>query len=202
MLQLVYTFWFRERPSRSQLDLLAGRLDGLIWRVTLDAAGTPMIYDSIHACGCYHLFFPTDAVAARPRDDGLNEGLFAPQRVHALGPRERIVLRLESGTHYIQRVGVDSRRDGATPLRFEDERRLASLPLRAGGTRSAYRSDGLMAGSERAERFLFWPMGIESAGQMRQWGRHATAFVGRRHFDDPRLLDSYFIVVSGQSVAP
>jgi hypothetical protein len=27
---------------------------------------------------------------------------------------------------------------------------------------------------------------------MRQWGRHATAFVGRRHFDDPWLLDLYF----------
>ena len=39
---------------------------------------------------------------------------------------------------------------------------------------------------------LFWPMGITSAGQMRQWGRHATAFVGRRHFDDARLLDQYF----------
>jgi hypothetical protein len=27
---------------------------------------------------------------------------------------------------------------------------------------------------------------------MRQWGRHATAFVGRRHFDDPRLVERYF----------
>jgi hypothetical protein len=27
---------------------------------------------------------------------------------------------------------------------------------------------------------------------MRQWGRHATAFIGRRHFDDPRLFDDYF----------
>jgi hypothetical protein len=27
---------------------------------------------------------------------------------------------------------------------------------------------------------------------MRQWGRHATAFVGRRHFDDPDLLERYF----------
>jgi hypothetical protein len=49
-----------------------------------------------------------------------------------------------------------------------------------------------MAGSERGERYFFWPMGIESAGQLRQWGRHATAFVGRRHFDDARLLDKYF----------
>ena len=49
-----------------------------------------------------------------------------------------------------------------------------------------------MPGTERAERWLFWPMGIASAGQMRQWGRHATAFVGRRHFDEALLLDRYF----------
>ena len=41
-------------------------------------------------------------------------------------------------------------------------------------------------------RFLFWPMGIASAGAMRQWGHHATAFVGRRHFDDPELLEQRF----------
>jgi hypothetical protein len=77
---------------------------------------------------------------------------------------------------------------------MDDERRLASLPLPSGGTRSAYGPDGLMPGSERGERYFFWPMGITSAGQMRQWGHHATAFVGRRHFDDPLLLDSYFLV--------
>jgi hypothetical protein len=76
--------------------------------------------------------------------------------------------------------------------RLDDERRLTVLPRAGGGTRSAYGSDGLMAGSERGERFYFWPTGIESAGQLRQWAHHATAFVGRRHFDDPLLLDSYF----------
>jgi hypothetical protein len=35
-------------------------------------------------------------------------------------------------------------------------------------------------------------MGVASAGAMRQWGTHATAFVGRRHFDDPYLLESAF----------
>jgi hypothetical protein len=27
---------------------------------------------------------------------------------------------------------------------------------------------------------------------MRQWGRHATAFVGRRHFDEADLLERRF----------
>ncbi|HEY4747340.1 MAG TPA: hypothetical protein VIH38_07235, partial [Steroidobacteraceae bacterium] len=65
---------------------------------------------------------------------------------------------------------------------------------RMGGedARSAFGPDGIIAGSERAERLLFWPMGIASPGAMRQWGRHATAFVGRRHFDDADLLERRF----------
>jgi len=34
-------------------------IDGIIWPVTLDTKGEPLMYDSIHMCGCYHLFFPT-----------------------------------------------------------------------------------------------------------------------------------------------
>jgi len=191
-IQLVYTFWFTERPSRGAFDVLAGRLDGLIWRVTLASDGTPLVYDTIHPCGCYHLFFPSEHVVARPPADSIDEGLFAPQQVTAPRPGETIVLRIESGTHYLQRVGVEPRGGAAQRYALGDERHLASLPRADGGTRSAYGSDGLMAGSERGERFYFWPTGIASAGQMRQWGHHATAFVGRRHFDDPRLLDSYF----------
>ncbi|MNC92616.1 hypothetical protein D3C83_90760 [compost metagenome] len=51
-----------------------------------------------------------------------------------------------------------------------------------------------MPGTERGERWLFWPMGVPEPGAMRQWGRHATAFVGRRHFDDPGLLERYFVL--------
>jgi hypothetical protein len=61
------------------------------------------------------------------------------------------------------------------------------------GTRaSAFGRDGLVPGTERAERFVFWPMGIASAGAMRQWGRQPTAFIGRRHFDDADLFEKRF----------
>lgn len=193
-LQLVYTFFFTERPPSGRLDALAGRLDGLVWRVTLDVDGTPLVYDSIHPCGCYHLFFPTDRVASRTAADSLDEGMFAPQTLAVPAPDQTVVLRIESGTHYLQRVSFDRRGEPAVLYRFDEERRLTVLPRVGGGTRSAYGSDGLMAGSERGERYFFWPMGIDSAGQLRQWGHHATAFVGRRHFDDPMLLDSYFVL--------
>lgn len=192
-LQLVYGFWFPARPAEHALDLLAGRLDGLLWRVTLDESGAPLAYDSIHACGCYHLFFPRASLIARPQPETLDEGLFAPQTAPLPGQGQRIVLRVAARTHYLQRVSAavaDASADTWYALR--DENALRALPWPAGGTRSAYDAAGFIAGTERAERWLFWPMGIASAGQMRQWGRHATAFVGRRHFDDPYLLDAYF----------
>jgi hypothetical protein len=34
--------------------------------------------------------------------------------------------------------------------------------------------------------------GVPSAGAMRERGRHATAFIGRRHFDEATLLDNLF----------
>jgi hypothetical protein len=193
--QLVYTFWFSERPPApgSTLDLLAGKLDGVLWRVTVDSTGEALVYDSIHACGCYHLFFPTDKVTPRDLPDTLDESLFVPQTLPAARTSDSIVLRLEAGTHYLQRVQTSADKNSAAEVyQLKDERTLTALARASGGTRSAYDEDGMIPGSERAERFFFWPMGIESAGQMRQWGRHPTAFVGRRHFDDPLLFDAYF----------
>jgi hypothetical protein len=43
------------------------------------------------------------------------------------------------------------------------------------------------------ERFILWPTGVVSPGAMRQWGRHAVAFVGERHFDDPDFMDRIFV---------
>ncbi len=76
-------------------------------------------------------------------------------------------------------------------MAWEEYDILRSLPT-ADGYHSLFGRYGLIAGTERPERFLLWPMGIRSPGAMRQWGRHATAFVGRRHFDDAFLIESLF----------
>ncbi len=190
--QLVYTFWFPARPRTGAIDLLGGPLDGLVWRVTLDEAGEPWVYDTIHPCGCYHQFFPTPGARPRPVLQTLDETAFVPQSLPAVGPEQRIVLRVASGSHYLQRVVVSGQAPGAQPYELRHERELRALPLSGGGVASLYRADGIVPGTERGERWLFWPMGVREAGAMRQWGRHATAFVGRRHFDDPRLLDRAF----------
>jgi hypothetical protein len=195
LLQLNYWMWFPARPKRAGWDILGGHLDGLLWRVTLAPDGTPWVYDAIHPCGCYHLFFPTARAAPKALPDTLDEIAFIPQSLPRAGPGTRIELRLESGTHYLQRVLLrDAPTRGDTEYVFTEDDSLRSLPLPGGGRRSAFRPDGIVPGTERGERWLFWPMGVPEPGAMRQWGRHATAFVGRRHFDDPGLLERYFVL--------
>ena len=190
LLQLNYIVWFAARPRSGPFDLLGGPVDGITWRVTLGGDGEVVLYDAIHNCGCYHTVFPTRHVRVLRRQSGHEEPmLIAPVTTEGDGPA---VIRVQSATHYIQQVyfdGSSSSRDLAYPLRPYDE--LRSLALPGGGRRSFFAPDGLVPGTERGERWLFWPMGVAEPGAMRQWGTHAIAFVGRRHFDDPELFEPY-----------
>jgi hypothetical protein len=197
LLQLVYTIWFPERPAENRFDLLSGHLDGLVWRVTLTPDGEPWIFDSIHPCGCYHQFFPTARARPRPAPDPIEEWAFTPQRLPRLSAGERLTVHLATRTHYIERIDIGASSATDRPYRFVDDDSLRAMPVSGDGHQSAYGPDGIIPGSERAERFLFWPMGIANPGAMRQWGRHATAFVGRRHFDDADLLERRFDLLSG-----
>jgi hypothetical protein len=202
LLQLVYTIWFSERPPQSAGDILAGKLDGLTWRVTLAPDGEPLLYDTIHPCGCFHLFFPTPRATPLPAPDALEEWMFAPHALPRIGAGERPLLRIASGTHYLERVSIVQGSDSLARYEILPYNELRSLARLDGGRASAFGPDGLVAVSERPERLLFWPMGIRSAGAMRQWGRQATAFVGRRHFDDADLLEKRFLLELPAVVQP
>ena len=191
LLQLNYLIWFAARPKSGTLDLLGGRLDGVLWRVTLDPTGRPLLYDSIHACGCYHHLFPDSALRLRPDTAQWAEPPLAPQSAPVVDRNERVVIRLSSGSHYLQRVYADPP-GVVTKLDERDYKALYAVPAAEGRRRSLFGPDGLIAGSERAERWLLWPTGVPSPGAMRERGRHAIAFVGRRHFDDGDLLDRLF----------
>lgn len=197
--QLVYNVWFPARPLQGNFDLLGGRIDGFIWRVTLDENGEPLIYDAIHACGCYHMFFPVPPLrrVPVPEDRDLREAPLSPKSAPRLAPGERIHLRLAAVSHYL--LNLDAREAVSTPSTYELESAWAppafggrSLSLPEGGRRSFFAPSGIVPHTERLERFTLWPLGIESPGAMRQWGTHATAFVGERHFDDPFLIEQAF----------
>lgn len=193
LLQLVYSVWFPERPRSSAVDLLSGTLDSVVLRVTLDARGAPLLYDSIHSCGCYHLFFATPGVTPLPAPQARMEWAFVAATLPAPSAGQRVVLRLASRSHYV--VGLRAAADDggqAIPYTVVDDNELRALPTPSGGTRSGFWPSGIVPGTERGERLIFWPMGIASPGAMRQWGRQPTAFVGRRHFDDADLLERRF----------
>jgi hypothetical protein len=197
LLQLVYSVWFPERPRSSALDLLSGTLDSVVLRVTLDTRGVPLLVDSIHSCGCYHMFFTTPGVTPRPAPQARMEWAFVAATLPPLSAGQRLLVRLASRTHYVvglQPVSADKDAQ-ITPYTLLDDAALRTLPVSddpASSTRSAFWPNGIVPGTERGERIVFWPMGIDSPGAMRQWGRQPTAFVGRRHFDDADLLELRF----------
>ena len=193
LVQLVYTMWFGERPADHAVDILAGKLDGLVWRVTVGPDGRPLLFDTMHPCGCFHMFLPTPAAKALPAPEPGDEWVFIPATFPQVKEGQRVRLRLATRSHYLVDASVEADGSGTGhAYDFLDEAQLRSLPLPEGGFRSIYGPDALVPGSERLERFLFWPMGIPSAGAMRQWGNHATAFLGKRHFDDADLVEQRF----------
>lgn len=194
LLQVSYMIWFDERPSHNLVDIYAGRLDGVILRLTLDTAGRPLVLDSIHPCGCYHTVVPLDSNLRLRSAETLGETpllLQGPSGAWTAGKRLRVVI--SSGDHMLigLRWGDDQSTNETYTLLPLDT--LRSTVSHSGTTRSLYSPPyGLIDGTERLERFLLWPSGIVSPGAMRQWGRHAIAFSATRHFDDPDLLEQLF----------
>ena len=193
-LQLNYLLWFDGRPRQGVFDTLGGRLDGLLWRVTLDEQGAVLLYDSVHACGCYHLFFPGPGLEMRPEAQDWPEPPLVMRRAVSLENGERPVLWVSSVAHYLQGISV-SQANATLPTRefyrINDYRGLYFVdhPM---GERSLFDRHGIVPGTQRRERFYLWPMGIRSPGAMRERGRQATAFIGRRHFDDADLMEQIF----------
>jgi hypothetical protein len=190
-LQLNYLVWFGERPSEGPLDPLAGALDGVIWRVTLDEDGSPLAYDSVHACGCYHLLFPVGNLQTKPELSELPEPPLALPALTPPGPGERMHLFLAAGSHYLERAWPGLAIAEARPYQSADREALYRVDGPE-GKRSLFAPDGLVPGTARGERWFLWPSGVRSPGAMRERGRRATAFLGRRHFDDPFLLETVF----------
>lgn len=187
LLQLSYTFWFPERVATGPLDPYAGAIDGLVLRVTLDDDGGPLLWESVHACGCYYtLVLPADAkLRFHNPDPAAREDPLV-----LIGPAatERLRVFVSPGDHFLR--WPQGARDEPVE-QGEEIRRYALRPyaelLEPGSTRPPFGSDGILAGTSRLERFFLWPAGIADPGAMRSNGHHATAFLGRRHFDDPEL---------------
>ncbi len=198
LMQLNYGFWFPERPSQSSFDIYAGELDGIIWRVTLDTQGKPFFYDSIHQCGCYHKVFLPEGVSYNTINNTIESPLFFSIDNMPLDSTLPVTLNIDSSSHYL--VGVshpqpkllnNNKKPSKTiPYELTDYTSLSQLPTKK-HRKSLFDKNGIIEQSARKERWFLWPLGVVNAGAMRQKGRHAIAFIGRRHFDDAFLWETF-----------
>lgn len=191
--QLNYIVWFPYRPKAHALDIYGGLLDGLNYRVTLDAHGKPLLYETVHHCGCYYAAYPTHRLTVRDKIAYTEPPLIlaAP----GIGSnRQRITVAMQSRTHFVRHLYWPAFEGSGNAVVYDWSAydRLRSLDDAQGGRRSMFDPNSLVPGTQRLERWLFWPTGVLSAGAMRQWGRHAVAFAGRRHFDDPFFMEAMF----------
>jgi hypothetical protein len=186
LVQVNYVMWFAGLDESG-----APSLDSLVWRVTLDRDGEPLLYDSVHGSGSDHLLFPVQRLSLRGNDDYWRQPLAMPQTEL---PDGGVVLKLSVDGTTLQ--GIVERETAAPSTvheyRLVDYDRLFALPHPEGGTRSLFDSRGRVPGREAETPAWLQVSGIDEPAALRQLGRHPLTLVGRDHFDDAFLLDRLF----------
>jgi hypothetical protein len=192
VLQLNYVIWYKARNGPLSPRIERGPLDGLTVRVSLDYDGQPFMVDIMNNCGCYHFFVPHPQKPAGiiSKDNQLDA--FAPRRLPAAYPRQRLRLWTMSGWHQVNHMDAVRNSTSYVPYQLVDYDHLESLRRNELEFESIFNSRGIAKNSPRIESLIFFPMGIADIGSMRQRGHHAVLFIGRAHFDDPDLFDKNF----------
>jgi hypothetical protein len=194
VLQINYTFWYPARAGSRAPAIEHGRLDGLTLRLSFDTQGRLFMIDLMSNCGCYHVFIPARDRVARTIRRYYENDPFAPQGLPEIAAGQSLAVRILSGWHQVQRLLPLTPPPDGIPYELLPYETLESLARGDGGSSSVFDAEGIAKGSERVERFIFFPTGIPSIGSMRQRGHHAITLSGRTHFDEPGLLEHYFVL--------
>lgn len=190
-LRLNYVFWYPQRGGEKTPWIEAGDLDGVTIGLVLDGDGSILAAEAMNNCGCYHMFFPGPKLGPqRPLPFAADP--LAPQPLPQLASGRRFGLYLLAGWH--QPVRAAAVEAPAERYRLRPYRELERLPRPDGTVRSLFDAGGVVPQSVRnGERLLFFSMGIERVGAMRQRGRQPITLVGREHYDEPDLLERNFL---------
>jgi hypothetical protein len=192
-LQLNYAFWYSERAGENAPAIERGPLDGLSYRVTLSRNGKPVMVDIMNSCGCYYFFVPQKEHVAKVVTKPGEIAPLVPAWLPTENPGSRINLRVNSGWHQVQKVFSGEVSAPGHAYSLVPYETLESLPKGKDQRESVFSPAGIMKDSWRIEPYIFFSMGIQNIGYMRQRGHHAIKMVGRGHFTDPDLFDRSFI---------
>lgn len=191
--QLTYTAWYPAHPRMKAIDVEEADIDSCVLRITLDAENTPLFYETIAACGCFHKVFVEDWIeeSARQLFGGPEKDKkFCVERNVAdainwdvagvvVEPRDqprRPVVFLKAGDHRV--IGVSSSARLSMP--GADRQRLYELTSYAdlyAVTVDSSRQQApffdmdnggkVRGGQRRRERFLMSIVGVDDAGRPR-----------------------------------
>lgn len=187
---LIYRIHFQEVPlDWGRVNLTAGRNSGLLFIYTFDETRTLLLVTTVHTCGCFLAFLPTDAMpksgfpADWPIGPQLVYGYSLPEILH-LGKdqaKSRIVFTLASETHRVGDVTVaaeDTLKIAAESVTMDllPMQALYHLPFRD-KTVSFFETDGSRAGyvkdnTKILERLLisWWAMDLY-VGEDKAYGK-------------------------------
>lgn len=215
--QLTYVAWYPNRPALSSGDVEAGKIDGVVVRITLDRHRRPAVYEFVRACGCYHTLWVAEFIEAAARSEfggptakhqfaiqknAQGRSLFLPALVRDDGtqPRRPVVF-VNAGYHLVMLIkpsGTDEAHattDGQQTYALELYESLTRLSL-GSAVASMFGGDGLVHNAGRQEGLLLAPTGMLSAGQPRQLGTMKIRMDAYDQ-DDPRLLERNLRFPSG-----
>jgi len=157
---IIYRVHFREIPhSLLPFHLGAGKNVGLLVIVTLNSAGEPVLYTTVHTCGCYLAFIPTSFLSEKSLPDDwplgrqsvYGENLPARLDFNSVSLHNiRMTILLRDGTHRIKDIRLADRDelDGNLIERAPTQalRQLEQLPTGDGRTISFYETSGSRKG--------------------------------------------------------
>jgi hypothetical protein len=196
---LIYRIHFSAIPfNLLPFNLTAGRNVGLLVVVTLDSAQHPVLYTSVHTCGCYKAFTPTSYLPESRYPEDWPQGMVKvygeelPARLDLTGmTAPRLMVSLRPQVHRVMDLriidgGAMSAGSGydVLPAPLVPAETLQNLPLN-GHTTSFFHKDGVLKGHVKGS-VKFWETLLMSWASL-------DFFVGTdKAYADPAETDNPF----------
>lgn len=152
---LLYRIHFQEIPfSLLPFHLGAGSNIGLFVIITLDAKDRPLLYTTLHTCGCYLSFTPTSYLADESYPPGWDKGrhnvygesLPGLLRLNDTLPEQNLTLVIRKATHRVKDISLTSASELSGYHHYLSRllplAALEQIPLGSGASTSFYETAG------------------------------------------------------------
>ena len=143
---LLYRIHFEQVPN----GLIKGKNVGLLFIVTLDQDNRPLLYTSLHTCGCYLAFVPTTVMPEEfyPEQWQVSRQMIygenLPARLHITGDSATLTpaFLIKDSSHRVKDILLKKLKTNYIQLNIQPFSALDHLPLSSGQTTSFFETTG------------------------------------------------------------